>query len=69
MTEEHGDLRDAILEDEIEMVGELVVAATDSDGPLSQDAIDAALGVAPETPSEDALASATRAPIRDDLGG
>lgn len=38
-------LHDATLDAEIQLVGELVVAATGSDGPLSQEQIDAALGV------------------------
>jgi hypothetical protein len=38
-------LRDDELEDEIALVGELVVAATSSDCPLSLDEIDHALGL------------------------
>jgi hypothetical protein len=38
-------LHDATLDAEIQLVGDLVVAATGSDGRLSQDQIDAALGV------------------------
>jgi hypothetical protein len=38
-------LRDDELEDEIALVGELVVAATSSDSPLSLDQIDHALGL------------------------
>ena len=38
-------LHDETLDAEIQLVGELVVAATGSDGPLSQQQIDAALGV------------------------
>lgn len=45
MTDADDSLRDAPLEDEITLVGELVVAATAHDGPLSQDEIDAALGI------------------------
>jgi hypothetical protein len=42
----HGDLlRDDALDDEIALVGELVVAATHSDGPLSLDQIDHVLGL------------------------
>jgi hypothetical protein len=42
----HGDvLRDDALDDEIALVGELVVAATHSEGPLSLDQIDRALGL------------------------
>ncbi|MGL5859524.1 MAG: hypothetical protein ACRC35_14190 [Angustibacter sp.] len=39
-------LRDAPLEDEIVLVGDLVVAATSHDGPLTDAEIDQALGVA-----------------------
>ncbi len=45
MTDTENSLRDAPLEDEITLVGELVVAATDHEGPLSQAEIDAALGL------------------------
>ena len=49
--EASGDfLTDGDLQFEIELVGELVVAATSSDGPLSQDEIDRLLGVAPGRP-------------------
>ncbi|MGL4176284.1 MAG: hypothetical protein ACRCSN_09420 [Dermatophilaceae bacterium] len=43
----HGDpsLRDEQLQSEIELVGELVLAALQTDGPLSQERIDAILGV------------------------
>lgn len=40
-----GSLHDATLDAEIQLVGDLVVAATGSDGPLTQAQIDAALGV------------------------
>jgi hypothetical protein len=40
-----GSLHDATLDAEIQLVGDLVVAATVSDGPLTQAQIDAALGV------------------------
>jgi hypothetical protein len=44
--EARGDnLTDHDLKSEIEMVGDLVVAATSSDGPLAQDEIDRLLGV------------------------
>lgn len=39
------DLTDGPLQDEIELVGELVVAASASEGPLSEDEIDAVLGI------------------------
>ncbi len=45
MTDTEDSLRDAPLEDEITLVGDLVVAASDHDGPLSQEEIDAALGI------------------------
>ncbi|MGL5852542.1 MAG: hypothetical protein ACRCZD_17325 [Phycicoccus sp.] len=43
----HGDpsLRDEQLQHEIELVAELVLAALQTDGPLSQERIDAVLGV------------------------
>lgn len=40
-----GSLTDDDLRSEIEMVSELVVAATSSDGPMSQDEVDLLLGV------------------------
>ncbi len=42
------DLTDDDLESEIELVSELVVAATSSDGPLGQDQVDHILGVSPK---------------------
>jgi hypothetical protein len=39
------ELTDDALQGEIELVGDLVVAASSSDGPLSDDEIDAALGI------------------------
>ncbi len=45
MTDTDDSLRDTPLEDEITLVGELVVAATAHDGPLSQEEIDQALGL------------------------
>jgi hypothetical protein len=45
-TDQHSDvLHDDELDDEILLVGELVVAATSSELPLSLDQIDRALGV------------------------
>jgi len=41
------ELTDDALESEIELVGELVVAATSSSGPLAQDQIDRLLGIVP----------------------
>jgi len=43
--EERENLTDDELRSEIELVGDLVVAATSSDGPLPQDEIDRLLGV------------------------
>jgi hypothetical protein len=40
-------LTDDDLESEIELVSELVVAATSSDGPLDQDQVDMLLGLPP----------------------
>jgi hypothetical protein len=42
------ELTDDELESEIELVSELVVAATSSDGPLGQDELDNILGVSPK---------------------
>jgi len=42
------ELTDDDLESEIELVSELVVAATSSDGPLGQDEVDELLGVSPK---------------------
>jgi hypothetical protein len=44
---QHDNLTDDDLQSEIELVGDLVVAATSSDGPLPQDEIDRLLGVHP----------------------
>ena len=41
-------LTDIDLESEIELVGDLVVAATSSDGPMHQDEVDLLLGIPPE---------------------
>ena len=43
--EEGDNLTDDELQSEIELVGDLVVAATSSDGPMPQDEIDRLLGV------------------------
>jgi len=42
------ELTDDDLESEIELVSELVVAASSSDGPLGQDEVDDLLGVSPK---------------------
>ena len=47
MTDAERLLRDVALEDEITLVGELVVAATSSDRPLTSAEIDQALGLVP----------------------
>ena len=41
-------LTDIDLESEIELVSDLVVAATSSDGPMRQDEVDLLLGIPPE---------------------
>lgn len=41
-------LTDIDLESEIELVSDLVVAATSSDGPMDQDEVDLLLGIPPE---------------------
>ena len=43
------NLTDNDLQSEIELVGDLVVAASASDGPLPQDEVDLLLGVRPGT--------------------
>jgi hypothetical protein len=49
----HDDnLTDDALQSEIELVSELVVAATSSDGPLQQDEVDLLLGVRPGEDSQ-----------------
>lgn len=44
-TPDDDELRDDALADEITLVGELIVAASASDGPLTPDEVDEALGV------------------------
>ena len=43
-------LEDPLVLDEIELYGELVIAASGSEEPMSQDRIDRVLGVAPDAP-------------------
>ncbi len=43
-------LEDPLALDEIELYGELVIAASGSEEPLSQDSIDQVLGLAPDGP-------------------
>jgi len=50
------NLTDDDLQSEIELVGDLVVAATCSTGPLTQEEIDRLLGVLPEAEAEDGAA-------------
>lgn len=54
------DLDDALTDDdlssEIELVSELVLAATSSDGPLEQDEVDLLLGLDPKEPDPEAEA-------------
>ena len=45
-------LTDDDLESEIELVSELVVAATSSDGPLGQDQVDDILGISPKSTTQ-----------------
>jgi len=45
MAEAQDSLTDGELQSEIELVGDLVVAATSSDGPLPQEEIDRLLGI------------------------
>lgn len=51
MTDAERLLRDVALEDEITLVGELCVAATSSDRPLTAAEIDQVLGVVPPAPT------------------
>ncbi len=48
------NLTDDDLQSEIELVGDLVVAATSSTGPLTQEEIDRLLGVLPEADEDGA---------------
>jgi len=57
MAEADESLTDGDLQSEIELVGDLVVAASSSDGPLPPDEIDRLLGVAPGDDQADAPAS------------
>jgi hypothetical protein len=41
----HAEITDSDLRSEIELVGDLVVAATGSDGPLTEEEIDRVLGI------------------------
>ena len=55
MPEARDNLTDGQLQSEIELVGDLVVAATSSEGPLAQEEIDRLLGLkAGEEPATDA---------------
>jgi len=45
MPDAQDNLTDGALQSEIELVGDLVVAATSSDGPMPQDEIDRLLGI------------------------
>lgn len=63
VAEGHSDnLTDDDLQSEIELVGDLVVAATSSDGPMPQDEIDRLLGVQPDEGEADAQAKAKAEP-------
>ena len=50
-TQDDDELTDDDLESEIELVSELVVAASSSERPLHQDEVDQLLGVDPKEPS------------------
>jgi hypothetical protein len=56
------ELTDDALQDEIELVGDLVVAASASEQPLTEDEIDAALGIkrGHKPPPEDKTATPHR---------
>ena len=60
-----GNLTDDDLQSEIELVGDLVVAATSSDGPMPQDEIDRLLGVHPGADEAEAGREAEEAPRAD----
>jgi hypothetical protein len=51
MDGDRGDLTDEALREEIELVGELVVAATASPGRMAQSDVDTLLGVRVEYPT------------------
>jgi len=51
------DLQDSTLLDEIEMYGELVIAASASEGPLPANQIDLILGVGPPSRSHERAGS------------
>lgn len=55
-----GDLTDNALQGEIELVGELVVAASASERPLTDEEIDEVLGVSHDDEREGAAAKAQR---------
>lgn len=57
-----GNLTDDDLQSEIELVGDLVVAASSSDGPMPQDEIDRLLGVHPGADEAEAGHEAEEAP-------
>jgi hypothetical protein len=48
-------LHDEQLEDEIRLVGDLVLAASQSEGPMPDEAIDEVLGLHPPTAPDDAV--------------
>lgn len=53
MEADRGDLTDEALREEIELVGELVVAATASPGRMAQSEVDSVLGVPAEWRARD----------------
>ena len=61
-----GELTDDALQHEIELVGELVVAASASEGPLTDDQIDLILGIERRRREERGAVAATRELRRQD---
>ena len=53
MDGDRGDLTDEALREEIELVGELVVAATASPGRMAQSDVDSVLGVSLDSPDSE----------------
>jgi hypothetical protein len=60
MDGDRGDLTDEALREEIELVGDLVVAATASPGRMAQSDVDSVLGVSSEWPPAESRISRRR---------
>jgi hypothetical protein len=60
MNGDRGDLTDEVLRDEIELVGQLVVAATASPGRMGQEEVDSVLGVVVQPSSKRRAKSSLR---------